>query len=233
MRNEVKTVNNRENKKKQDKSTEVPAAVIRRLPRYHRFLGELLRKEISRISSASLSRMMGVTASQIRQDLNCFGGFGQQGYGYNVSYLYEQIGALLGVDEGYSAIVVGAGNLGRALVNSHMFERRGVLRAAMFDMDERVIGTSVNGIEVLSMDTLENYIAENGVDIAVLTTPKDAAQPVAERLAKAGVRGIWNFSNMELSLPAHSDVWIENIHMGDSLMLLCYQMKARAKGKGD
>jgi redox-sensing transcriptional repressor len=114
-----------------------------------------------------------------------------------------------------------------------MFERRGVLRAAMFDVDERVIATSVNGIEVLSMDTLENYIAENGVDIAVLTTPKDAAQPVAERLAKAGVRGIWNFSNMELSLPAHSHVWIENIHMGDSLMLLCYQMKARAKGKGD
>ena len=204
-------------------------AVIRRLPRYHRFLGDILRRNISRISSAELSRMMGVTASQIRQDLNCFGGFGQQGYGYNAPYLYEQIGALLGVDEGYSAIVVGAGNLGRALVNSHMFERRGVLRAAMFDVDASVIGTSVNGLPVYSMDILEKYVAENGVDIAVLTTPKDAAQPVAERLARAGVKGLWNFSNMELSLPEHPDVWIENIHMGDSLMLLCYQMKARSK----
>ena len=118
----------------------VSAAVVRRLPRYHRFLGELLRGGTLRISSAKLSDLMGVTASQIRQDLNCFGGFGQQGYGYNVRYLYEQIGALLGVDEGYRAVIVGAGNLGRALVSSHMFERRGVLRMAMFDIDPAVIG---------------------------------------------------------------------------------------------
>ena len=229
----IDKVNGTFGKKSNEAKSDVSTAVIRRLPRYHRCLGDLIRDGHLRISSAELAKIMGVTASQIRQDLNCFGGFGQQGYGYNVSYLYEQIGALLGVDEGYSAIVVGAGNLGRALVNSHMFERRGVLRAAMFDVDPATVGTSVNGIDVLSMDVLEEYVSENGVDIAVLTTPKDAAQPVAERLAKAGVRGIWNFSNMELSLPAHTDVWIENIHMGDSLMLLCYQMKARAKGKGD
>ena len=220
-------------KNKTQKGTVVPMAVIRRLPRYHRFLGEILRKNISRISSAELSRMMGVTASQIRQDLNCFGGFGQQGYGYNVAYLYGEIGTLLGVDEGFSAIIVGAGNLGRALVNSHMFERRGVCRAAMFDVDESIIGTSVNGVDVYGMDTLEKYIAEKGVDIAVLTTPKDAAESVAERLAKAGVLGIWNFSNMELSLPDYPEVWIENIHMGDSLMLLCYQMKAKREKGGD
>ena len=211
--------------------SEVPEAVIRRLPRYHRFLGELLRREVSRISSAELSLMMGVTASQIRQDLNCFGGFGQQGYGYNVESLYGTIGTLLGVDEGFSAVVVGAGNLGRALVNSHMFERRGVRRAAMFDVDPALIGTSVNGIPVLDMKDFEIYCKENAVDVAVLTTPKDAAESVARRLAKAGVKGIWNFSNMELSLPESPDVLIENIHMGDSLMLLCYRLKDEERKK--
>ena len=207
------------------KSTEVPVAVIRRLPRYHRFLGELLRREISRISSAELSEIMGVTASQIRQDLNCFGGFGQQGYGYNVEYLYETIGSLLGVDEGYTAVIVGAGNLGRALVNSHMFERRGVKRVAMFDVDPAIVGKTVNGIPVYGMDTLEDYFQKQAVDIAVLTTPKDAAEGVALRLARAGVKGIWNFSNMELAIPECPEVLIENIHMGDSLMLLCYRLK--------
>ena len=211
--------------------SQVPEAVIRRLPRYHRFLGELLRREVLRISSAELSKMMGVTASQIRQDLNCFGGFGQQGYGYNVEYLYATIGSLLGVDEGFSAVVVGAGNLGRALVNSHMFERRGVARAAMFDVDPALIGTSVNGVPVFDMESFEDYAAAHPVDIAVLTTPKDAAESVALRLARAGVKGIWNFSNMELSLPDCPDVLIENIHMGDSLMLLCYRLKDEAEKK--
>lgn len=205
----------------------VPVAVIRRLPRYHRFLGDLLRKNELRISSARLSVLMGVTASQIRQDLNCFGGFGQQGYGYNVRYLYEQIGALLGVNEGYRAVIVGAGNLGRALVCSHMFERRGVLRTAMFDVDENVIGRSFGGIPVYSMNGLREYVRSAHIDIGVLTTPKDAAEGAARVMAEAGIRGIWNFSNQELALPDYPDVIIENMHMGDSLMMLCYSMKEK------
>ena len=209
---------------------EVPMAVIRRLPRYHRFLGELLRRGQTRISSASLSELMGVTASQIRQDLNCFGGFGQQGYGYNVEYLYEQIGELLGIGENFTAVIMGAGNLGRALVNSHMFERRGVTRLAMFDVDPEVIGKTFGGVPVLSLDDLEAFAESNKIDIGVLTTPKDAAEGAAKRLADLGVHGIWNFSNMELTLPDNPETVIENIHMGDSLMLLCYAMKSGKKG---
>ena len=209
---------------------EVPAAVIRRLPRYHRFLGELLRKGQGRISSAKLSELMGVTASQIRQDLNCFGGFGQQGYGYHVEYLYKQIGELLGMGEGYTAVIMGAGNLGRALVNSHMFERRGVTRLAMFDVDSALVGKSFGGVPVLPLSELESFAASHRIDIGVLTTPKDAAESVAVLLAKAGVRGIWNFSNMELTLPDHPETVIENMHMGDSLMLLCYALKSEGEG---
>lgn len=205
---------------------DVPMAVIRRLPRYHRFLGELLKKGRTRISSAGLSELMGVTASQIRQDLNCFGGFGQQGYGYNVEYLYEQIGELLGIEEDYTAVVMGAGNLGRALVSSHMFERRGVSRLAMFDIDPAVIGKSFGGVPVLALSELEDFAAHNKIDIGVLTTPKDAAEGVANRLAALGVAGIWNFSNMELTLPDYPETVIENMHMGDSLMLLCYALKS-------
>ena len=207
----------------------VSLAVVRRLPRYHRFLGDLLRKNELRISSARLSALMGVTASQIRQDLNCFGGFGQQGYGYNVRYLYEQIGELLGVTEGYRAVIVGAGNLGRALVSSHMFERRGVVRTAMFDTDENVIGRTFGGVPVYNVAGLEEYVRAARIDIGVLTTPKDAAEGEARRLAAAGVKGIWNFSNQELSLPDYPDVVIENMQMGDSLMMLCYAMKEKGE----
>ncbi len=209
---------------------DVSPTVIRRLPRYHRFLGELLRKNQLRISSAELSELMDVTASQIRQDLNCFGGFGQQGYGYNVKYLYEQIGTLLGTQEEFTAIILGAGNLGRALVNSHMFERRGVRRIAMFDINPAIIGQTIAGLPVYSMTELESFCKENRVDIGVLTTPKDAAVEVAKRLIDAGVEGIWNFSNMEITLPRRSPVRIENMHMGDSLMLLCYSLKVKREG---
>ena len=205
---------------------DVPTAVIRRLPRYHRFLGELLRKGQKRISSAALSELMGVTASQIRQDLNCFGGFGQQGFGYHVEYLYEQIGDLLGINEKYTAVIMGAGNLGRALVSSHMFERRGVTRLAMFDVDESIIGKSFGGVPVLALSELETFAASNKIDVGVLTTPKDAAEGVANRLAALGIAGIWNFSNMELTLPDYPNTLIENMHMGDSLMLLCYALKS-------
>ena len=209
----------------------VSVAVVRRLPRYHRYLGDLLRKNELRISSARLSALMGVTASQIRQDLNCFGGFGQQGYGYNVRYLYEQIGELLGVSEGYRAVIVGAGNLGRALVSSHMFERRGVVRTAMFDTDENVIGRTFGGVPVYNVSGLAEYVRSAHIDIGVLTTPKDVALGEARRLAEAGIKGIWNFSNQELSLPDYPDVVIENMHMGDSLMMLCFAMKEKEEGR--
>ena len=218
-------------KNRNEKNSAVSSAVIRRLPRYHRFLGELLRKNCLRISSAELSELMEVTASQIRQDLNCFGGFGQQGYGYNVRYLYEQIGNLLGAYDDFTAIVLGAGNLGRALVNSHMFERRGVKRIAMFDVDPALIGTTIAGLPVYDIGELADFCAKNTVDIGVLTTPKNVAERVARDLAAAGVCGIWNFSNMELALPDYPDVTIENMHMGDSLMLLCYNLKEKREEK--
>ena len=202
----------------------VPSAVIRRLPRYHRCLGELLRADKLRISSAELSRIMDVTASQIRQDLNCFGGFGQQGYGYNVKFLYNKISELLGVDEGFNAVIIGAGKLGRALAATHMFERRGVNRLAMFDTDPALIGTKIYDVPVYSVEDLGEFCKTHNVHIGVLTVPKEAAYEVAHVIVEAGVKGIWNFANMELKLDK-SDVVVENIHLGDSLMTLCYELK--------
>ena len=204
--------------------TVVSTAVIKRLPRYHRYLGDLIADGRLRISSAELSKIMNVTASQIRQDLNCFGGFGQQGYGYNIKYLYGKISELLGVTQGFKAVIVGAGNLGRALAATHMFERRGVHRLALFDVDEQVVGTEIYGIRVYHVDELFEFCKKNKIDIGVLTVPKDAAYMVAKTLASAGVRGIWNFANMELSMEDQSVV-VENIHLGDSLMTLCYEVK--------
>lgn len=205
----------------------VSPAVIKRLPRYHRFLGDLLRAGRFRISSSELSHLMDVTASQIRQDLNCFGGFGQQGYGYNVKYLYETISELLGTSEGFRAVIIGAGNLGRALAATHMFERRGVERLAMFDVNPYVVGTQINGLPVYHVDALADFCIANRVDIGVLTVPKEAANSVIERLIVGGVRGIWNFANMELAID-RDDIVVENIHLGDSLMKLCYELKVRS-----
>ena len=202
----------------------VPTAVIKRLPRYHRYLGDLIAEGRLRISSAELSKIMNVTASQIRQDLNCFGGFGQQGYGYNIKYLYGKISELLGVTQGFKAVIVGAGNLGRALAATHMFERRGVERIALFDVNEEIVGTEIYGIKVYHTDELFEFCQRHKVDIGVLTVPKDAAYHVARTMATAGVKGIWNFANMELSLEDKS-VIVENIHLGDSLMTLCYEIK--------
>ena len=215
-----------------ESKTNVPPAVIKRLPRYHRFLGELLREGRHRISSSELSKIMDVTASQIRQDLNCFGGFGQQGYGYNIEYLYDKISELLGVSEGYRAVIVGVGNLGKALAASRMFERRGVKKLALFDVDEEIIGTEVYGLPVYSLDDLHDYCAENKVDIGVLTVPKEAAPAVANMLVHAGVRGIWNFANTEISM-MQDGVVVENIHLGDSLMTLCYEIKSQGDSKKD
>ena len=212
-------------KKLQDMEKNVVSdAVIRRLPRYHRYLGELLRQGKLRISSAELSVIMDVTASQIRQDFNCFGGFGQQGYGYNVKYLYGKIGELLGVAEGYRAVIVGAGKLGRALAATHMFERRGVTSIALFDVDESIIGTEFNGLKVYPVSQLSDFCRKNGVHIGVLTVPKESAYDCAKALADAGVVGIWNFANMELVVD-NPGVVVQDVHLGDSLMTLCYGIK--------
>ena len=210
----------------------VSDAVIKRLPRYHRYLGDLLADGRLRISSAELSKLMNVTASQIRQDLNCFGGFGQQGYGYNIKYLYGKISELLGVNEGYSAVIAGAGNLGRALAATRMFGRRGVERLAMFDVDEKLVGTEIYGIPVHHIDELYDYCQRHNVTIGVLTVPKDAAYKVAMTMAHAGVKGIWNFANTELELES-GDVTVENIHLGDSLMKLCYEIKTKDEEKNN
>ncbi len=212
----------------------VPSAVIKRLPRYHRCLAELLKEGKMRISSKDFSALMGVTASQVRQDLNCFGGFGQQGYGYNTRFLYNKISDLLGVNEGFNAVIVGAGKLGKALAATHMFERRGVNRLAMFDIDPNVIGTKIYGVPVYSADDLCEFCKINNVHMGVLTVPKEAAHEIAETLAEGGVKGIWNFANMELKID-NPNVIIENIHLGDSLMTLCYEIKtanARAVQNG-
>ena len=212
--------------KQREAKPAVSDAVIKRLPRYHRYLGDLLADGRLRISSAELSKIMKVTASQIRQDLNCFGGFGQQGYGYNIKYLYGKISELLGVTEGYSAVIAGAGNLGRALAATRMFGRRGVTRLAMFDIDEKLVGTEIYGIKVYHVDELFDFCQKNNVSIGVLTVPKEAAYKVALTMAHAGVKGIWNFANTEIELDNDS-VIVENIHLGDSLMKLCYEIKTR------
>ena len=206
--------------------TAVPDAVIKRLPRYHRYLGDLLADGRLRISSAELSKIMNVTASQIRQDLNCFGGFGQQGYGYNIKYLHGKISELLGVTQGYTAVICGAGNLGKALASTNMFGRRGVSRLALFDINEEIIGTEIYGIKVYHIDELFDFCQKEKVDIGVLTVPKDAAYKVAMTMARAGVKGIWNYANTELELD-YDGVVVENIHLGDSLMRLCYEIKSR------
>ena len=202
----------------------VSPAVIRRLPRYFRYLRELIREGKMRISSGELSEMMNVTASQIRQDLNCFGGFGQQGYGYNVNYLYARICELLGVGAGIHAVIVGAGDLGRALVRSPMFEKRGVDIVAMFDINDALIGREFGGVRVRNMVELESFCREVAVDMAVLTLPKESVIEVSDRLVACGVRGLWNFTARELSFPGESNVIVENVHLGDSLMTLCYQL---------
>ena len=201
----------------------VSPAVIRRLPRYFRYLRELIREGKMRVSSGELSAMMNVTASQIRQDLNCFGGFGQQGYGYNVNYLYTRICELLGVGAGIRAIIIGAGDLGRALVRAPMFAKRGVDIVSMFDVDEHLIDRSVGDVRIRDMKELESFCREVPVDMAVLTLPKERVDEVAARLMDCGIRGFWNFTGKDLDLDADRAV-VENVHLGDSLMILNYKL---------
>lgn len=199
-------------------------AVIRRLPRYFRYLRELLKSDVLRISSKELSENMGTTASQIRQDLNCFGGFGQQGYGYNVNSLYSEISHILGVDCNFSAIIVGIGNLGKALATNPLFEKRGVKICGLFDIDENVIGKNYDDVTVMDVKHINDFCKSKKIDIAVITTPKAVAYDTALTLAKSGIKGILNFSNAELKLDEFPELHIENVHLGDPLMILCYEI---------
>jgi len=213
------------------KQVKVSNAVRDRLPRYYRFLRELLENDILRISSSELSKLMNVTASQIRQDLNCFGGFGQQGYGYNVKKLHDSIADILGANEAYCAVIIGAGHLGYALAGASTFSNRGVILKALFDVDESIIGKEYNGLTVYPMEELEEYCKENRIDIAVLTVPKSVAGEIGEMLAQIGIKGIWNFTGVELKLI--NRVTVQNVHLGDRLMTLCYEIKNNNKSNKD
>lgn len=201
----------------------VPAVVIRRLPRYYRYLGDLLKSDITRISSGALSKKMNVTASQIRQDFNYFGGFGQQGYGYNVEYLYKEIGEILGLYDGDTTIIIGAGNLGKALADYAGFEKRGFKLVGIFDNNPQIIGTDINGIKVLDVKYLEDFIKNNRVDIGILAVPKAEANNIAQRLAGGGVKGLLNFCYTDIKISENTV--IENVHLSDHLMMLSYNIK--------
>ena len=204
------------------KEKRVPEVVIRRMPRYYRYLNELSKNGQQRISSSMLSKKMGVTASQIRQDFSYFGGFGQQGYGYNIKYVMEEIESLFGVVSAYKAIIVGAGNLGHALANYQGIKNRKVSILAMFDVSQDKIGKDISGIPTLDMSEMDNFVRENNIDIAILTLPKDNVESVVERLKECGIKGFWNFTSVELE--TDNNVSVENVHLTDSLMTLMYKI---------
>ena len=209
---------------------EISQAVIRRMPRYYRYLGELLEDGVERISSNDLSKRMNVSASQIRQYLNNFGGFGQQGYGYNVKFLYEEIGKILGLNQKHNIIVIGAGNLGQALANYVKFEKLGFVITALFDVNPALEGVTVRGIKIHMLDELDDYCKDHVVDIAALTMPKEKADAIANRLVNLGIQAIWNFAHVDLDL-IDKDVVVENVHLSDSLMQLSYNIVKNKQNK--
>jgi len=209
---------------------EISQAVVGRLPRYFRYLGELKDEGVERISSQDLSRLMQVTASQIRQDFNNFGGFGQQGYGYNVEYLYQEIGKILGLDQQHHLIIIGAGNLGQALANYMNFEKRGFIMQGIFDINPQLFGKKVRNLTVEPMEMIERRIRERDIDIAVLTIPKGSAVEIADKLVSYGIRAIWNFAHVDLDLP--EGVQVENVHLSDSLMKLSYMISCYENREG-
>ena len=199
--------------------------VIRRLPRYLRKLDDLAYHGINRISSGELGKQMGLTASQIRQDFSCFGEFGQQGYGYNIEKLREQISCILGMDRSYNIILVGVGNLGHALIENYEFEKQGFNLIGAFDIDPDLIGSEINGVFIYSSSLLPEFTADHKVDIAVLSVPRRQAENMAVTLAECGVRAIWNFTNVDVD-PQNADVLVENIHFSDSLLALSYYLRS-------
>ena len=206
------------------KENRISTSVIKRLPRYHRFLGELKKQNITRISSGELASIMKVTASQIRQDLNCFGGFGQQGYGYNIDSLYEEIGNILGFNVTTDAIIVGVGKLGLAVAQNMNFKKVGFRLVGAFDNNPEVIGTTASELTVLHIDKLEEFCLENKPQVAILCVPTSAAKDLAERLVNLGVKGFWNFTHFDITL-LHPEVSVENVHLNDTLARLSYKIK--------
>lgn len=206
----------------------ISQAVVRRMPRYYRYLRDLLEQGVERVSSNELSKLMKVTASQIRQDLNNFGGFGQQGYGYNVRYLYDEIGKILGLDQTHKLIIIGAGNLGQAIANYGRFDSLGFITIALFDINPEIIGKEVRGIKVYSLDELETFCESNKVDIAALTMPKQSVDNTAQRLVELGINAIWNFAHVDLNVN-DENVVVENVHLSDSLMQLSYNIAKNKK----
>ena len=198
-------------------------AVIRRLPKYYRYLGDLLDNDVQRISSKELSEIIGFTASQIRQDLNNFGGFGQQGYGYNIEALHAEIGKILGLDRPYNAILIGAGNLGQAIANYSGFRKAGFEIKGLFDANPKIIGLKIRDFEILDSDRIEDFVKDNKIDIGILCVPKNGAQELADRLVACGVKGLWNFAPMDLKVP--DDIIVENVNLTESLFTLSYLMK--------
>lgn len=210
-----------------EETKKISSAVIKRLPRYYRYLGELIENDVNRISSKELSDRMKVTASQIRQDLNNFGGFGQQGYGYNVKYLYDEIAKILGIDRIHNMIIVGAGNLGQAIVNYEDFAKRGFIIKGVFDNNPELEGKKIKDISIMTTDKIKDFIKDNNIEIAALTIPKSAAKEVAKTVSDAGVKAIWNFAHTDLNLS--DDVIIENVHLSESLMRLSYNIANSGK----
>ena len=208
-----------------EKENKVSITVIRRLPKYYRYLVDLLDSGITRVSSQELSKMTGFTASQIRQDLNNFGGFGQQGYGYNVEELHHQLGKILGLNTIYHAVIGGAGNLGQAIANFKGFEDAGFQVVSLFDRNPKLVGIKVREIEIRHIDTMIDYIKTHEIDIGIITVPKEGAQELADLYVEAGVKGIWNFAPTDLDLP--DDIIVENVSLNESLFTLSYFLKRR------
>lgn len=206
------------------KKDKISSAVIRRLPRYYRYLNDLHQSGTVRVSSEALARSMGLTASQIRQDLSCFGGFGQQGYGYNVERLRSEVADILGMNENHTVVILGAGNLGRALIENFSFRSSGFRLTAAFDIDPVLVGTRLGGVPVYHIDMLKDYMKEHRVHVAVLTVPANVAKESAAILMECGVEGIWNFTNVELPRAGHEEIKIENVHFADSLLTLSYMI---------
>lgn len=205
------------------KEKTISLAVIRRLPKYHRYLKDLLDRDIMRISSKELSKQIGFTASQIRQDLNNFGGFGQQGYGYNVEDLYHEIGKILGLNREYNVVIVGAGNMGQALANYTSFSELGFKLKAMFDINPKLVGLNINGVPVYDIDTFKSYVNEHNIEIVYICTSRTGAQDVADRIQETNVKAIWNFAPVDLKIK--SNVVVENVHLIDNLLTVSYFLK--------
>ena len=208
-----------------EKKKNISMAVIKRLPKYHRYLQELMKNDVDRISSKELGEKIGFTASQIRQDLNCFGDFGQQGYGYNVRELYNQIVSILGLDQNYKTIMVGAGNIGQAIANYASFVRLGIELVGIFDVNPKIIGTKIRNIEIDAESNLREYLKSNSIDIGIICVPKINAQRVCDELVAGGIKGIWNFAPVDLIVP--DDVNVENVHLSESLSTLIYLLHTR------